>query len=88
MENSPVRSDAYFPEWKPAFSGKTFCRVSNFSIASHTSATSRPETLPGKRDNVVVYHLHEKTIWLEIVQMERKNFSWIISFGVCAFHLP
>ena len=23
----------------------------------------------------VVYHLHEKTIWLEIVQMERKNFN-------------
>ena len=37
---------------------------------------------------VVVYHLYEKTIWLEIVQMERKNSSWTISFGVCAFHLP
>ena len=24
---------------------------------------------------LVVYHLHEKTIWLEIVQMERKNFN-------------
>ena len=23
----------------------------------------------------VVYHLHEKTIWLEIVQMEHKNFN-------------
>ena len=22
MEKSPVRSDAYFPEWKPAFSPK------------------------------------------------------------------
>ena len=63
MENSPVRSDAYFPEWKPAFSGKTFCRVSNFSIVSHTSATSRPETLPRKRDNVSLYE-QNKTIWL------------------------
>ena len=44
-------------------SGKTFCRVSNFSIASHTSATSRPETLPGKRDNVSPYE-QNKTIWL------------------------
>ena len=35
----------------------------------------------------VVYDLHEKTIWLETVQMERKIFSWKISFEVCAFHL-
>ena len=24
---------------------------------------------------LVVYHLHEKTIWLEIVHMEHKNFN-------------
>ncbi len=39
-------------------------------------------------DIEVVYPLYEKNIWLEIVQMERKNFNLKISFGVCAFHLP
>ena len=34
---------------------------------------------------LVVYHLHAKTIWLEIVQMERKNLSWKISFGSMRF---
>ena len=32
-------------------SGKTFCRVSNFSIVLFDSATSPSETLPGNRDN-------------------------------------
>jgi hypothetical protein len=32
-------------------SGITFCRVSNFSIQLMFSATSQPETLPGKRDD-------------------------------------
>jgi hypothetical protein len=40
----------------------TFCRVSNFSIARHTSATSQPETLLGKRDNVSPYE-QNKIIW-------------------------
>ena len=34
----------------------------------------------------VVYHLHQKPIWVQTVQMERKNFDWKIPFGVRAFH--
>ena len=44
-------------------SGITFCRVSNFSIQLMFSATSQPETLPGKRDNVSPYE-QNKSIWL------------------------
>ena len=44
-------------------SGITFCRVSNFSIQLMFSATSQPETLPGKRDDVSPYE-QNKGIWL------------------------
>ena len=36
----------------------------------------------------VVYHLHQKPIWFQTVQMERKNFDWKIPFGARAFHFP
>ena len=36
-------------------------------------------------DTRVVYHLHQKPIWFQTVQMERKNFDWKIPFG---FHFP
>ena len=45
-------------------SGKTFCRVSYFSIVLFDSATtSQSETLPGNRDNVCPYE-QNKIIWL------------------------
>jgi hypothetical protein len=58
-------------------SGKTFCRVSNFSVFKMylkifltfpafrftPLATPQPETLPGKRDNVSSYE-QNKIIWL------------------------
>jgi hypothetical protein len=47
----------------PAYSGITFCRVSNFSIQLMFNATTQPETLPGKRDNVSPYE-QNKIIWL------------------------
>ena len=51
------------------------CRVSNFSIASHTSATSQPETLPGKRNNVPTYE-RNKTIfgWSKCFLANRDNY--------------
>ena len=39
-------------------------------------------------DIKVVYYLHQKPIWFQTVQMERKNFDWKISFGARAFHFP
>ena len=44
-------------------SGITFCRVSNFSTQLMLSATSQPETLPGKRDNVSPYEQNKSTIF-------------------------
>ena len=40
------------------------------------------------QDIWVVYHLHQKPIWFQTVQMERKNFDWKIPFGARAFHFP
>ena len=37
---------------------------------------------------MVVYHLHQKPIWFQTVQMERNNFDWKIPFGARAFHFP
>jgi hypothetical protein len=44
-------------------SGITFCCVSNFSIQLMFSATSQPEILSGKWDNVSPYE-QNKSIWL------------------------
>ena len=46
-------------------SGITFCRVSNVSIQLMFSATSQPETLPGKRDNVPPYEQNKS---IELVE--------------------
>jgi hypothetical protein len=46
----------FFPYMNTTFP-ITFCRVSNFSIQLMFSATSQPETLPGKRDNDVIERL-------------------------------
>ena len=37
---------------------------------------------------LVVYHLHQKPIWFQTVQMERNNCDWKIPFGARAFHFP
>ena len=69
---SPYKHNVYatFP-----LSGKTFCRVSNFSIVLFDSATSQSETLPGNRDNVCPYE-QNKIIWLvEIFLANRDNIS-------------
>ena len=41
-----------------------------------------------KVESGVVYHLHQKPIWFQTVQMERNNFDWKIPFGARAFHFP
>ena len=46
------------------------------------------EEVKNKFDTLVVYHLHQKPIWFQTVQMERKNFDWKIPFGARAFHFP
>ena len=38
------------------------------------------------KETEVVYHLHQKPIWFQTVQMERNNFDWKIPFGARAFH--
>ena len=43
---------------------------------------------PEVHDTRVVYHLHQKPIWFQTVQMERKKFDWKIPFGARAFHFP
>ena len=43
---------------------------------------------PELPESLVVYHLHQKPIWFQTVQMERKNFDWKIPFGARAFHFP
>ena len=47
--------DNVFPHMNTTFplSGITFCRVSNCSIQLMFSATSQPETLPGKRVDIL-----------------------------------
>ena len=53
-----------------SLSGKTFCRVSNFSVVLFDSATSQTETLPGNRDNVSPYE-QNKIIWYMFVDVDR-----------------
>ena len=38
--------------------------------------------------HMVVYHLRQKPIWFQTVQMERKNFDWKFPFEARAFHFP
>ena len=68
--------------------------VSGNIVAETKFASQEAKMLPNKFGNIfvaetmVVYHLHEKPIWFQTVQIERKHFDWKIPFGACAFHFP
>ena len=54
-------------------SGITFCRVSNFSIQLMFSATSQPETFPGKWDNISPYEQNKIGRRMSIQKMQLQN---------------
>ena len=39
-------------------------------------------------ETMVVYHLNQKPIWFQTVQMEHKTSDWKILFGAPAYHFP
>ena len=51
-------------------------------------ALRAPNPLDSSTMTRVVYYVHQKPIWFQTVQMERKNFDWKIPFGARAFHFP
>ena len=56
-----------------------------FGLSDHVTITI---FLEARSRTEVVYHLHQKPIWFQTVQMERKNVDWKIPFGARAFHFP
>ena len=56
-----------------------------FGLSDHVTITIFPET---RSRTEVVCHLHQKPIWFQTVQTERKNVDWKIPFGARAFHFP